>query len=201
MQIARAREPPARLREEVRVELPVRSPVGRLRKELCQLAQLTDRVEERHELDSADDHRPHYHRTRCGGRLAVRLLPTDHRVAQDADALDLRLDHVARPQVERRRVLGEAGHARDRPGREHVAGRVAERRVVAEDLRDRHAHPAGVRRLPHLAVHAQLHREVVRVGDLVGRHDPRPERAEGVDRLAEAEDAGAHLARAGCRAP
>ena len=27
-----------------------------------------------------------------------------------------------------------------------------------------------------------------------GRHDPRPERAERVDRLAEAEDAGAHLA-------
>ena len=48
--------------------------------------------------------------------------------------------------------------------------------------------------LARLAVHAQLHREVVRVRDLVRGDDPRPERAERVDRLAEAEDAGPHLA-------
>ena len=36
--------------------------------------------------------------------------------------------------------------------------------------------------------------QVVRIRDLVRRDDPRPERAEGVDRLAEAEDARAHLA-------
>ena len=63
-----------------------------------------------------------------------------------------------------------------------------------EDLGDRHGHAAGVRLLPHLAVDSKLHREVVRVGHLVRRHDPRPERAERVDRLAEAEDARAHLA-------
>ena len=115
-------------------------------------------------------------------------------IAQDADPLDLALHHVARLEVERRRVGREAGDAGHGPGRDHVAGRVAERRVVAQDLRDRHAHAARVRRLAHLAVDAQLHREVVRVGDLVGRDDPRPERAERVDRLAEREDARAHLA-------
>ena len=45
-----------------------------------------------------------------------------------------------------------------------------------------------------VAVDAQLHLEVVRIGDLVRRHDPRPERAERVDRLAEREHARAHLA-------
>ena len=83
---------------------------------------------------------------------------------------------------------------RDGAGREHVAGAVAERRVVAEDLRDRHGHAARVRLLADLAVDAQRHGQVVRIGDLVGRDDPRAERAEGVDRLAEREDARAHLA-------
>ena len=67
-------------------------------------------------------------------------------------------------------------------------------RVVREDLRDRHRHVAAVRLLPRLAVDAQLHPQVVRIADLVGRHDPGPERAERVDRLAEREHAGAHLA-------
>ena len=138
--------------------------------------------------------RAHYQRTRSRRRLAVRVLPRDDRVAQHADALDLRLHHVAGPQVERRSVLAEPGNAGHRPGRDDVAGRVAERRVVGQDLRDRHGHPPGVRLLARLAVDAQLHRQVVQVGDLVGRHDPRPERAERVDRLAEREDAGLHLA-------
>ena len=52
--------------------------------------------------------------------------------------------------------------------------------------------PARVRCLPRLAVHAQRHREIVRVRDLVRRHDPRAERAERVDRLAEREDSASH---------
>ena len=129
-------------------------------------------------------------------RLAVALLPRDDRVAQHADPLDLGLDDVAGLEVEPLALLLrlEARDARDGAGREDVARAVAERREVAEDLRDRHAHAARVRLLPRLAVDAQLHREVVRVGDLVRRHDPRPERAERVDRLAEAEHARAHLA-------
>ena len=130
---------------------------------------------------------------RAVGRLAVPVLPRDHRVAQHADLLDLGLHHVAGLQVQRRRVRGEPGHARHGSRREHVSRGVSQRRVVGDDLRDRHGHPAGVGRLPRLAVHAQLHRQVVRVGDLVRRHDPRAERAERVDRLAEREHARLHL--------
>ena len=41
-------------------------------------------------------------------RLAVRLLPRHDGIAQHADPLDLRLDHVPRLQVQRRRIFGEA---------------------------------------------------------------------------------------------
>ena len=51
---------------------------------------------------------------RAGGRFAVGLLPRDDRVAQHADPLDLSLHHVARLEVERGRVVAEAGHAADR---------------------------------------------------------------------------------------
>jgi hypothetical protein len=50
-----------------------------------------------------------------------------------------------------------------------------------------------VRRLAPLAVDAELHQEIVRVRDLVRRHDPRAERTERVDRLAEREHAATHL--------
>ena len=61
-EIGRARDAPARLREELRVELAVRSPVGRVGEEVRQLPQLADRIDERDELDGTD-----YHRTRSGG--------------------------------------------------------------------------------------------------------------------------------------
>ena len=61
-EIGGTRDPPARLREDLRVEVAVRSPVGRVGKELRQLPQLADRIDERHELDGAD-----YHLTRSGG--------------------------------------------------------------------------------------------------------------------------------------
>jgi hypothetical protein len=64
---------------------------------------------------------------------------------------------------------------------------------MGEDLRDRDRHAARMRDLPRLAVHAQLHGQVARVADLVGRDDPRPERTEGIDRLAEREHARTHL--------
>src|ERR1700678_3352331 len=51
-----------------------------------------------------------------------------------------------------------------------------------------------MRALPRLSVDAQLHGEIVRIGNLVGGDDPRAKRAEGVDTLAEAEHAGLHLA-------
>src|SRR5919197_2988142 len=67
-------------------------------------------------------------------RLAMRLLPRDDGISQDADVLDLGLHHVPGLQVERRRILGEACDTRHRSGREDVAGGVAERRVVTEYL-------------------------------------------------------------------
>ena len=65
---------------------------------------------------------------------------------------------------------------------------------MAQDLGNRHAHAARVRHLTLLPVHPQGHREVVRVRDLVRGRDPRPERTERVDRLAEREHARDHLA-------
>src|SRR3954454_4983228 len=129
-------------------------------------------------------------------RRPMRVLPPDDRVAKEADALELGLHHVAGLEVEAHPLLLrlEAGHPRTRAGREHVAGGVSERREPRKDLRNGHAHPARVRLLPRLSVDAQLHLQVVRIWDLVGCDDPGPQRAEGVDRLAEAEDAGAHLA-------
>src|SRR4029450_10780591 len=56
------RDPPARAREDLRVEVAVRRPVGGVGKELRQLPQLADGVDERHELDGPD-----YHLTRSGG--------------------------------------------------------------------------------------------------------------------------------------
>ena len=61
-QIGGTRDPPARPGEDVRVEVAVRRPIGRVGKELRQLSQLAHRVDERHELDGAD-----YHLTRSGG--------------------------------------------------------------------------------------------------------------------------------------
>ncbi len=51
-----------------------------------------------------------------------------------------------------------------------------------------------MRALPCLAVNAQFHRQVVRIRNLVGGHNPRPQRAERVDPLAETEDARFHFA-------
>src|SRR5438132_451798 len=42
-------------------------------------------------------------------RFAVRFLPRDDGVAEDADPLDLALDHVPGLEVERGRILAEAG--------------------------------------------------------------------------------------------
>ena len=64
---------------------------------------------------------------------------------------------------------------------------------MRKDFGNGDRHLAGVRALPRFAVHAQFHRQVVRIGDLVGRDDVRPQRAERIDPLAEAEDTRLHL--------
>ena len=114
-------------------------------------------------------------------------------VAEHADALDLRLDVVAGLQVELERVGLDRGHTRDRAGGEDVAGRVALRRVVRDEVRDRDEHLGGVAALADAAVDPQFHRQRLGVGHLVLGHDPGADRAEGVDRLGEGEHAGLHL--------
>ena len=133
-------------------------------------------------------------RGRVGLESSQGTQAADRMVGERSDLLDLALDAVAGAQVQRGGVLAEAGDAGDGAGRDDVAGAVAERRVVGDDLGDRHRHVARVRLLAGLPVDAQFHPQLVRVTDLLRRHDPRPERAEAVDRLAEGEDAGAHLA-------
>src|SRR6266566_112778 len=54
---------------------------------------------------------------------------------------------------------------------------------MCDDLLHRDGHFARMRLLPRLAVHAQLHREMVRLGNLIGGDDVRPERAERINPL------------------
>ena len=56
--------------------------------------------------------------------------------------------------------------------------------TVAHQLGDAEDHRARVAVLHALAVDVQPHVEVLRFGDLVGRHEPRADRAEGVAALA-----------------
>ena len=97
-------------------------------------------------------------------------------------------------QVELERVGLDRRDARDGPGGEDVPGRVALRRVVRDQVRDGDEHLGGVAALADLAVDPQLHGQRLGVRHLVLGHDPRADRAEGVDRLGEGEHAGLHLA-------
>src|SRR4051794_30001511 len=74
--------------------------------------------------------------------IPMSLRPRDHRVPQHPDVFYFCLDHVARLQIEGRGVLTEPRHAGDGPRGDDVARPVAHRRVVADDLRDRHRHAA-----------------------------------------------------------
>ena len=82
------------------------------------------------------------------------------------------------------RVAEDADAAR-RAGRDDVAGLQRERhRAVADDLGDAEVHLRGARVLEDLVVDPALDLERLRIGDLVGRHEGRAHRAEGVERLA-----------------
>ena len=138
---------------------------------------------------------PTHQRTARRRRLAVRLLPADDRVAQHADALDLGLDHVARlagratprPRRSRRRRTRCRSRRRRRPSirapssGDRISGIVTTCCPSATSAATRRSRAAPSRRSCGSGISS-------------GRHDPRAERAERVDRLAEAEDARAHLA-------
>src|SRR5262249_49694539 len=129
-----------------------------------------------------------------GGPPAVGLLPGDHGVAKDTDFLDFAFHDIAGLEVPGFGIPGESGDARNGAGRDDIASAITHRRIVREDFGDFHGHFAGVRALADFAVHAELHIEIVGIGDLVGGNDMRAERAESVDGLAEAEHAGLHFA-------
>src|SRR5947208_7326811 len=56
-----------------------------------------------------------------------------------------------------------------------------------------HRHLAGMRALPRLTVHAQLHREIMWIGNFISSYNPGPQWAECIDSLAEAEHSRLHL--------
>src|SRR5215470_9111761 len=64
---------------------------------------------------------------------------------------------------------------------------------MRQNLGDFDRHLSGMRALTGLAVNAQLHRQVMRVRNLVGCYDPRAQGTKRIDALAEAENAGLHL--------
>src|SRR5205807_4369528 len=92
--------------------------------------------------------------------------------AQPAEPIGLDLDAIA--------VLEAAEPAMVRAGRDDVAGvEGVDRGDPLDAARDLVGHVARVVVLLELAVHPELDLEPVRIGDLVRRHDVRPDRAEG----------------------
>src|SRR2546426_4253580 len=95
---------------------------------------------------------------------------------QAAELLGLDLDPVP--------VLESAQAAMVRARRDDVAGvQRVDRGDPLDAARNLVGHVARVVVLLELAVHPELHLQMVRIGDLVGGHDVRPDRAEGVTRL------------------
>src|SRR5262245_31888791 len=104
----------------------------------------------------------------------------DHRVGQLSEALDPQADGVAALE----KSLPANAHAGGRPGQDHVAGLQGHARGQHGDLLGRgEDHPAGMRVLHQLVVDPELQAEVLRIGHLARRHDPRPQRAGAVEAL------------------
>src|SRR5262245_58912142 len=115
--------------------------------------------------------RAYYHAAR-------ELLPLgEHRDFHFADALDAALKTIA---------AGELAHARGRARGDQRTGRKRGHAGEEADVLAQGAdHVAGVRAHRELAVLLDPDRQVLRIVDLVARHDPRPEASEGVEALAD----------------
>src|SRR4051812_45967634 len=125
-------------------------------------------------------------------------LRSRQREAELAALLDRAGDLIAGLQPDL--LLGR--HAEDdaarRAGEEDVARLQGEvLRGVADDVRHAEDHVVGVGGLPDLAVHAAFDLERLRIGDLIGRHQPGPDRRKPVAGLAQQELAGLELQIAG----
>ena len=114
------------------------------------------------------------------------------RIAQDSDSGNLDLDHVAFLHPERRRAIGAdpAGSAGD----DDVAGRkLGEGRAIG-DQGGNVEHQIGNRRGLHFhAVQAGRDLLLADIGDIVGRHHPRPEATGSHEILARSELRGVPL--------
>nr|GEU28106.1 putative aminotransferase [Tanacetum cinerariifolium] len=122
--------------------------------------------------------------TGCGRprRLAARL-PVDDFLLLLAQAGYAHPHHVAFFQEARLRI--PHAHAGRRARGDHVARfQRHELRQVADDLRHREDHGGRVTGLHALAVHFQVQVEVLHVADVLGRDQPRADRAERVAALA-----------------
>src|SRR5580765_5431393 len=96
--------------------------------------------------------------------------------AEPPEPLGLDLDAIP--------VLESAEPAMIRAGRDDVTGvERVDRGDPLDAARDLVGHVARIVVLLQLAVHPELDLQMVRIGDLVRRHDVRPHRAEGVARL------------------
>ena len=107
----------------------------------------------------------------------------DEAVAQLADAFDARGDRLAVLKVARRSA--ESSGARRGAGEDEVAR--LERDAVADEGEDRRHvedHLGRVVLLQQLAVHLGVDAVSGGIAELIGRDEPRPERGEGVERLA-----------------
>src|SRR5512146_3136327 len=130
---------------------------------------------------------------------------TDHAAAIDepTNAVDLDDDHV--PVVQEPRRLAEDADATRRPGRDDVAGLEGhEPRTEGNQVGDivDHLGRGGV--LEDLVVDQAADAQRFRIRQVVGRDDPRPDRAERVEALAshplavaELQVAGRHVVEAG----
>src|SRR5258708_1321647 len=107
----------------------------------------------------------------------------DDALALLAEPLDAERDDV--PDLEELRGLHAEAHAGWGAGGDDVAGK--ERHELADvgnEVRAVEDHRARVAALALLAVHVEPHVERLRVGDLVGGDQPRPDGTEGVASLA-----------------
>ena len=126
------------------------------------------------------------------GEVDLRLL--DHGVAELADPVDLDAYRVADLEQAVGERLAHGADACRGAGGDDVARlereRLGEVRHLLEAVVD---HLAGVAVLAQLVVDVSPDREVVRIAELLGRDQPRPERAVRVERLAHRHGRRAHL--------
>src|SRR5713226_7786958 len=122
-------------------------------------------------LMMSDDHIP----------LALSSVRAKHPIAQHADPFDLKFDDVAvlQPSVEFQAAASSYG-----PGAEEFSGT---KRLSARHIRDHLLegvqHSAAVGIGPRLAIDRRAHGEVIRIWNLVGRHNPGPKHVSRVEAL------------------